>query len=238
MTSIADLMKQIKPLDNESVYKPDLPVAPTPMVIQPIQPLVIDTEDNNVDEIINETNETNETELNTNNTIVRPIVTDNTISDFLNDTATDIQSSVTFEDPLEYMERIENMPSLDSLLADLIQMYEPDCEEANEINRAIEKLNTSQGDIGDEFIAVENIMQAIQDSPEYIRYINPANYTLLFNRLTALTEIKVEATKVKSEKLKATKSLNKKAKKFTGLLAGLTIQPLDEEDDDVVVVED
>lgn len=224
--NIADLMKGLTPQSVATTIEPIKPIEP----ITPITPIELE-EQTMVDEPIEES-------IDETTGITMPTITSG-ISDFLNENSDDIQSSMTFEDPLEYMERIENMPPLEQLLEELIEHYEPDCPEANEINVAIEKLAGIENDINREFVEVENIMQAIQSSPEYIRYINPANYTLLFNRLSALTEVKVEATKVKSEKLKVTKERNKKAKKFKGILEGLSIASMDTElDDDIIIVED
>ena len=136
--------------------------------------------------------------------------------------AADLTQMENFEDSIDYMERIDAMPSLEELL----ESFSKDAEEAelllNDSQRDLLKLVSTQlSTISDTIdlkqidVTITAIMERLQENPEVISALRPQDMRALINSFDRLYAVKSSVSAAR--KAKASTKTSNKAKQLAFL---------------------
>lgn len=136
--------------------------------------------------------------------------------------STDLTALANFEDSIDYMDRIEAMPSL----ADLIDLYSKEAADAalqlnseqselltlvhNELSKIEESIDLKQIDT-----SVSAIMERLQENPEVLNCVQPKDMRILINSFDRLYAMKSAVSSARKEK--AAEKRSNKAKQLAFL---------------------
>lgn len=161
----------------------------------------------------------------------------NTPADFVDMPSTDttpildLTELENFDDPIEYMQKIEQMPSLEELLNQFSQevadsklvLNDEQADLLKTIQTTLARLDT---EIDLKLIdqSMMAIMERLQENPEVINFLNPLDMQTVIKCFDRLYTVKTTATKIKREKKAAS---NTRAAKEQAYLASIDEDELD-----------
>lgn len=130
----------------------------------------------------------------------------------------DLTELSSFDDPIEYMNKIEQMPSLDELLKQFSEEAgNPQLlltDEQKDLLSNVKKTLVELDQIVDLRLldqSISAIMERLQDNPEVINFLDPVDMRHLIGYFDKLYSVKTTAAKVRKEKKVATKDKRVKA---------------------------